>query len=270
MLHYSFWITHSPVTHSKLSPINLVSIFIVRYSSSPRNPVYARRVDPSVSTFSLSLHRHTHICIPFSYRFIFIRNSLDHYQQPRWSGQYCCTLSPWSLRSRPAPLRPRCPKTLDVGSSTRPSRAARLRHKSAGHERTRPKGVLHPCVHNGTLSLPNRASGTAKVFSCFLAQSVLFRGCSSLRSREKCVLEPKSSGLVCVASCDAVLQCDSHIFDRENAALLTFWGGGCCRRPWSGLAVAGDPTALHNHSQRCMDSVWIPIDKKCTNTRNDH
>ena len=38
--------SHSPITHSKLSSINLVSIF--RCSSSPCNPVCARRIDPSV------------------------------------------------------------------------------------------------------------------------------------------------------------------------------------------------------------------------------
>ncbi len=65
---YSFSITHSPITHSKFSLINLVSIF--RCSSSPRNPEYARRIDPSVLACSLSLHRHPHICIPFSSRFI--------------------------------------------------------------------------------------------------------------------------------------------------------------------------------------------------------
>ena len=48
--------------------MNLVSIF--RCSSSPCNPVYASRVDPSILAFSLSLHRHPHICIPFTYRFI--------------------------------------------------------------------------------------------------------------------------------------------------------------------------------------------------------
>ncbi len=60
--------SHSPITQSKLSTINLVSIF--RCSSSPRNPVHVRRVDPSVLAFSLSLYRHPHICIPFSSRFI--------------------------------------------------------------------------------------------------------------------------------------------------------------------------------------------------------
>jgi hypothetical protein len=39
---------------------NLVSIMIYRCPSSPRNPVYVRRVDPSVLTFSLTLHRHPH------------------------------------------------------------------------------------------------------------------------------------------------------------------------------------------------------------------
>ena len=60
--------THSPITHSKLSPINLVSIF--RCSSSQSNTVYVRHIGPSVLTFRFSLHRHPHICIPFRSRFI--------------------------------------------------------------------------------------------------------------------------------------------------------------------------------------------------------
>jgi len=47
---YSFTITHSPITLTKFSFINLVYIF--RCSSPPSNPVCARRVDPSA--FNLS------------------------------------------------------------------------------------------------------------------------------------------------------------------------------------------------------------------------
>ena len=67
--------THPPhqyFTHSKLSPINLVSIF--RCSSSPRNPVQTRHVDPSVLTFSLSLY--PHICMPFIYNFTYCSSRL--------------------------------------------------------------------------------------------------------------------------------------------------------------------------------------------------
>ena len=53
---YHFYITHSPITLANLSSINLVSIFMC--SSPPSNPVYARRVNPSVLVFSLSSHRH--------------------------------------------------------------------------------------------------------------------------------------------------------------------------------------------------------------------
>ena len=38
--------------------------------SPPHNLVYVKCVDPSVLAFSLSLHRHPYICIPFSSRFI--------------------------------------------------------------------------------------------------------------------------------------------------------------------------------------------------------
>ena len=60
---------HSPITHPKVSSINLV--FIFKCSSSPWNPVYGRHVDPSVLTFSLSSYRHPHICIPCRHRFIY-------------------------------------------------------------------------------------------------------------------------------------------------------------------------------------------------------
>ncbi len=56
-------------TLSNLSPLNLVSIS--RCSSPPRNPVYARRVDPSVLAFNLSLHRHPYLCILCHSRFMY-------------------------------------------------------------------------------------------------------------------------------------------------------------------------------------------------------
>ncbi len=49
-------------------PINLVSIFWC--SSPPHNPVYTKRVDLSLLTFSLSSHRHSFISLLFSSRFI--------------------------------------------------------------------------------------------------------------------------------------------------------------------------------------------------------
>ena len=60
------------MTLGNLSSINLVSIF--RCSSSPRNPVYVRLVDPSVLDFSLSIHRHPHICFPCSSPFSVVHN----------------------------------------------------------------------------------------------------------------------------------------------------------------------------------------------------
>ena len=32
-----------------------------------------------------------------------------------------------------------------------------------------------------------------------------------------------------------------------------------CRRPWSGLAVAGEPTALHNHLLRCLSNLHAAV-----------
>ncbi len=50
--------SHSPITLVNLSSIYLFSI--IRCSSPPNNPVYARRVDPSDLDFSLSSHRHSY------------------------------------------------------------------------------------------------------------------------------------------------------------------------------------------------------------------
>ncbi len=53
---FSVTITHSPITLSNLSSIDLVSIF--RCSSPPLHPVYTRCVDPSVLDFG---HIDTHL-----------------------------------------------------------------------------------------------------------------------------------------------------------------------------------------------------------------
>jgi hypothetical protein len=68
---------------------------------------------------------------------------------------------------------------------------------------------IHPCIQNGTLSLRNRASGTVKGFSCFMASSEVFRGCSSLQNPEKCALYRKISVFHCVISSAVLLQADS-------------------------------------------------------------
>ena len=50
-------------------PLNIVSIF--RCTRPPSNPVFVRRLHPSVLVFSLSLHRHLFVCILFNSRFIY-------------------------------------------------------------------------------------------------------------------------------------------------------------------------------------------------------
>jgi hypothetical protein len=50
--------SHTPITLANISSINVV--FIFRCSSSPTNPVYARRLDSSVLVCSLQVH-HTDI-----------------------------------------------------------------------------------------------------------------------------------------------------------------------------------------------------------------
>jgi hypothetical protein len=59
MGHLSLQKHISPITLTNISFINLVLIF--RCSSSPRNPVYVRRVDFSDLVFSLSSHRHSYL-----------------------------------------------------------------------------------------------------------------------------------------------------------------------------------------------------------------
>ncbi len=69
MMLYTFLapVASRTIALSKLSPLNLVSIF--RCPSPPCNPVYLRHVDPSVLMFSLSLHRHPHTYNPFHSHF---------------------------------------------------------------------------------------------------------------------------------------------------------------------------------------------------------
>ncbi len=61
-------ITHSPITLTNCSFINIVYVF--RYYGSSRHLVYSRRVDPSSLAFSLASHRHSNISLLFTSRFI--------------------------------------------------------------------------------------------------------------------------------------------------------------------------------------------------------
>jgi hypothetical protein len=78
-----------------------------------------------------------------------------------------------------------------LGNSKKPMFALPPRKCRATHGRSQ-KGCsfihmiwIHPCIQNGTLSLWNRAFGTVKVFSCFMASSEVFWGYSSVQSPEK-------------------------------------------------------------------------------------
>jgi hypothetical protein len=42
---------------------------------------------------------------------------------------------------------------------------------------------------------------------------------------------------------------------REKCSFVDFGEGDWCRRPWSGLAVAGEPKALHNHVLWCLPNL---------------
>ena len=43
----------------------------------------------------------------------------------------------------------------------------------------------------------------------------------------------------------------------EKCSVVDFRGGDWCRRPWSGLAVAGEPKALHNHLLCCLPNLHV-------------
>jgi hypothetical protein len=48
---------------------------------------------------------------------------------------------------------------------------------------------------------------------------------------------------------------EKHGPAREECSFVDFGGGGWYRRPWSGLAVAGEPKALHNHLLCCLPNL---------------
>jgi hypothetical protein len=89
--------------------------------------------------------------------------------RPRGSSELPASVA---CRSTAAPVRPRCPETLVLGSSKTAdvcARAAKMRGQ-AKHGRSQ-KGCcliailfMHPCMKSGTFSLRNRASGPPKFF----------------------------------------------------------------------------------------------------------
>jgi hypothetical protein len=85
--------TYSPIALANISSINLV--FIFRCSSSPRNPVYVRRIDSSTLVFSLSWHRHSYRSNLYLslYRFIIIKGFILPHNQwwKKWCGVWCLT-----------------------------------------------------------------------------------------------------------------------------------------------------------------------------------
>ena len=91
-------------------------------------------------------------------------------------------------RCRSAPGRPRCPHPRVLGSSNSRSHAAKTRGGRNG-SCLMPMLAGHPYIHNGTLSLPNRASRTVKKeFSCFLSVKSGFPGLLDLRRSPKTAL----------------------------------------------------------------------------------
>ncbi len=87
---------------------------------------------------------------------------------------------------------------------------------------------------------------------------MVFRGCSSPESPEKCAPQRKSSGVFCVTYCAALLQADSGRIHLQRPHVLTL-AGVVCRRPWSGLPVVGESTAMHNHLLRCLSDLHAAV-----------
>jgi hypothetical protein len=95
---------HTLVPHVHVHSVPLVSSssdqtschytrYKVYYHFYPHNPVYVRRLGPSILEFSLSLHRHPSICILFSSRF-------TSYNEQIMSHTVCCPhVNSSSLRS---------------------------------------------------------------------------------------------------------------------------------------------------------------------------
>ena len=80
------------VTPLNLCPLNIVSIF--RCPRPPHNPVYARRLDPSVLAFGLSLHRRPYVCILSSSHFIYYnKHTPAQIQLPRLISTLSITLN---------------------------------------------------------------------------------------------------------------------------------------------------------------------------------
>jgi hypothetical protein len=109
-----------------------------------------------------------------------------------------------------------------------------------------PMLAMHPCIHSCTLSLPNRSSRTVKRIFVFFVIQGRFSGAARLsrapkNARCSAKAPPCSVSHVLLRSCRRIL--GAPILSPQ---VLTLAGVGWCRRSWSGLAVAGDPTELHN------------------------
>ena len=80
--------SHTHPSHTQNSRVLNSSLIlsIVRCSRSPHNPVYVRRLDPSVLTFSISIHRYPLTCILFI-------SSVCHQHDP-FTGSCTCGRDP--------------------------------------------------------------------------------------------------------------------------------------------------------------------------------
>ncbi len=150
------------------------------------------------------------------------------------------------FRSSAVPLAP-C-----FGSSNRPMCVLAQQNGAAVHAQKvyclTAMLSMQPCIESGTLSLRKRASRTVKVFSGFMHSSAVFRGCSPQQAAKNVAVAQKIRRRVGHILCCALAGgFRAHAF--LKSACTDFVGGGLvqARLSWSGLAVAGEPAALHNH-----------------------
>ncbi len=115
---------------------------------------------------------------------------------------------------------------------------------------------MQPRIESGTLSLRKRASGTVKSFpviwgfKCGLPG--LLVAAEPLKMR---ALVHKIGRLLLRMLCCAVAGgFSAHPFLKSTCT--DFVDGG---RSWSGLAVAGEPAALHNHLRSCLPNMHAAV-----------
>jgi hypothetical protein len=128
MAHYSFWITHSPITLGNLSSINLVSIY--RCSSPPRNPLIAwtqcRPGDDGCRSLNCNVvFHHTDTRIP-------VIRTQKHWYEPNGLGCHPNTMPLHKLEIRHMKFRTNTWNTLHPQTESLSRSSPRVRETAFG------------------------------------------------------------------------------------------------------------------------------------------